>query len=291
MACPVGFVVLTHNKPKQLVRLITTLNRMFERPPIACHHDFTKCNLASEAFPKNVSFVHPHISTGWARFSVVEAMLRAIQLLYELPNFPNWFILLSGADYPIKSAKRILDDLFTSKYDAHIEHQRIIYNNYENAWQEACHKRYCSLNLHIPLINRVAKLRHPLLTRSFLPFSHDFGCFAGEFWFCGNVNAAKHLIEYHRTRPALAAHYRRSERHHNIFPEESYFQTILCNSPNLSVSQNNWRYIDWSSGPSYPKLLLLEDLPKLKNSSAHFARKFDIDADDSIFSRLDDLLY
>ena len=220
MAYTVGFVLLTHNKPKQIVRLIDTLNRVFCSPPIACHHDFTKCNLPSEAFKKNISFVRPHIATDWGRFSVVEATLLALQLLYKSGNSPDWFVLLSGADYPIKPAERILHDLVTDKYDAYIEHERITYNKYQSDWQELCHKRYCSLTFRVPFTSRVAVLRAPLLTRPFLPFSNNFSCFAGEFWFCANRKAAEHIIQFHREMPALASHYRRSERYRNISPSE-----------------------------------------------------------------------
>jgi hypothetical protein len=319
---PVGFVILTHNKPKQIIRLFHALNRMFGSPPIACHHDFTQCDLPAEAFAKNILFVRPHFRTGWGMFSVIDGVFSALQLLYRSKISPDWFILLSGADYPIKPAERILHDLTISDHDAHIHHQKILHNNYEreskaerlkkapkagtaailNAadWQELCHKRYCSLRFGIPFENRTAHFdprlrqltkrvltfRHPILTSPFLPFSKHFSCFAGEHWFSANRKAAQYLIEYHRTRRSLASHYRRQEKYAVIVPEESYYQTILCNSANLSISNNNWRYVDWSKGWP-PKTLLLEDISKLDQSSAHFARKFDIDVDSSIFSVLD----
>jgi hypothetical protein len=295
-----GFVILSHNKPKQITRLFHTLNRMFGNPPIACHHDFTQCDLPSDAFTENISFVRPHLPTGWGMFSVIDGMFRALQLLFDSKDSPDWFALLSGADYPIKPAARILDDLVSSKYDAHIHHEKIVYNKFERDWQDLCHKRYCRLRLGVPfenktievdprmrlVTNRVIEFRHPILTRAFLPFSNNLSCFAGEFWFSANRKAAKYLIEFHRTKPALASHYRRQEKYCIMCPEESYFQTILCNSPELKASDNNWRYVDWSKDWP-PKTLLLEDLAKLEKSSAHFARKFDIDVDPTVFCVLD----
>jgi hypothetical protein len=70
-------------------------------------------------------------------------------------------------------------------------------------------------------------------------------------------------------------------------PDESYYQTIFCNAPHLKVSNNNWRYTDWSIESAHPKTLLSEDLPKICVSSAHFARKFDMDEDDRILEELD----
>jgi hypothetical protein len=294
MAPTIGFILLTHNKPHQIIRLITTLNRMFDYPPIVCHHDFSQSNLAVDLSKKNVSFVHPHLQTGWAEFSLVDAMLNALKLMYESSK-PDWFIF-SGADYPIKPAKQILYDLTSSSYDVHMHHEKITYDAYERPWQELCFSRYCTIKFKIPFISRglrfcsrVLTLKHPLITAPFLPFNNKLRCFAGEFWFCANRKSAEYLIEFHSTRPALASHYRRLDSY-RICPEESYYQTVFCNAPHLKVSPNNWRYIDWSAKGAHPKTLLFEDLPKIYASTAHFARKFDIDADVRVLNELDDII-
>jgi hypothetical protein len=296
MSLKIGFVLLTHNKPHQAVRLVKRLSDMFGAPPIAWHHDFTQCNLPLDSITKNASLVRPNFQTGWAKFSVVEAMLSALKMLFESKNPPDWFILLSGADYPIKAAEKIAHDLSTSQYDVHIHHEKICFDNYERDWQRLCYERYCSAKFRVPFINRRLKLTkrtvtisHPLVAAAFHPFSKEFSCFAGEHWFCANRLAAEYLIEFHRTKPALANHYRKLDGY-NIVPEESYYQTILCNSPHLKISQNHWRYIDWSPNEgSRPKTLLIEDLPKLHESTAHFARKFDADIDEKVLAALDDV--
>ena len=293
MTPTVGFILLTHNKPHQIVRLASTLNRMFDYPPIVCHHDFSKSDLPINSLAGDVSFVHPHLQTGWGDFSVIEAMLLALQIMYKAPTSPDWFILLSAADYPIKPAKQILHDLASSPYDVHIRHEQINYNDYKHDWQRLCYERYCVMKFRVPFLNRKLHLikrpitiRYPVLTAPFLPFSENLRCFAGEHWFCANRKAAKYLIEFHNTKPALASHYRRLDSY-NLSPDESYYQTIFCNAPHLKVSDNNWRYIDWSIEGAHPKTLLSEDLPNVYASSAHFARKFDMDEDDRVLAELD----
>ena len=39
----------------------------------------------------------PHVKTGWGKFSLVAAALRALELLYQSAA-PDWFALLSAAD-------------------------------------------------------------------------------------------------------------------------------------------------------------------------------------------------
>jgi len=295
----VGFILLTHKQPHQIIRLVNTLNRMFDHPPIACHHDFSKSDLPIATLASNVSLVQPHLRTGWGKFSVVEAMLRALQLMYETTTSPDWFILLSGVDYPIQPAKQILHDLASSLYDVHIHHEQIMTlgatGNIKRSiqspggrkvQQKLCYERYCTIKFRDPFLNKTLSLKHPVITTPFLPFSKNLRCFAGEHWFCGNRKAAKYLLEFHDTRRALASHYRRFDSF-TIIPEESYYQTVYCNAPHLKVSNNNWRYIDWSPGGSHPKTLLSEDMPKIRASSAHFARKFDIAKDVRILNELD----
>lgn len=46
------------------------------------------------------------------------------------------------------------------------------------------------------------------------------------------------------------------------------------------------RYIDWNSGPDYPRSLNNEDLHKIKSSSCIFARKFSDEVDETFFQYL-----
>jgi hypothetical protein len=301
MTPTVGFIILTHNKPHQTIKLFNTLNHMFNYPPIVCHHDFSKSELPTDTLSKNIVLVQPYLQTGWGGFSLVDAMLTALKLMYEAPNPPDWFVLLSGADYPIKPAQQILQDLASSPYDVHITYEQINYNAFEHDWQKLCYERYCAVKFRVPflnkklhlirreihLVNQVVALKYPLLTAPFLPFSKNLRCFAGEHWFCANRKAANYLIEFHREKPALASHYRRLEDFGSSIPDESYYHTILCNAPHLTISKNHWRYVDWSTKGAHPKTLFLEDLPKIYASSAHFARKFDIDQDVRILNELD----
>ncbi|MDZ8029917.1 beta-1,6-N-acetylglucosaminyltransferase [Nostoc sp. DedSLP04] len=292
---PIGFILLTHTKPLQIYRLINKLNSMFNYPLIVCHHDFSKCDLSVDTLSKNVLLVRPHLQTKWANFTLVEATIQALQLMYEVPNPPDWFVLLSGADYPIKTAKQILDELASSQYDAYIQYEQITYKTYKSdlkpnmLWLKNSYQRYCtkSFSFHysktyLAHLNLEICFEHPLLTKPFLPFSKQLACFSGSQWFCANSKAAKYIIDFHSKKNALTLYYSKLK-----YTDESYFQTVLANASHLKLQNDRRRYIDWSDGGCHPKTLLMEDLPNLLASSAHFARKFDIDIDSNILDELD----
>jgi hypothetical protein len=300
MTTSVGFILLTHQKSHQIFKLIDTLNQMFDRPPIVCHHDFSKSILPTEGLTENVSLVQPHIETGWGRFSIIEAELAAFSLMCQRAIPPDWFIVLSGADYPIKPAKQILNDLASSSYDVHMQYEYIDSNPDadRSAWQDLCYLRYYGVRFRIPSFDEKLRLssREITLIKSplrlpFLPYSKRFRCFAGEHWFCANRKAIEYLLKFHKSKPPLASHMRRMDAHvSTIVPDESYYHTVFCNAAHLKVSNNNWRYIDWSAKGAHPKVLKVEDLPKIRESSAHFARKLDMDVDMKIFNEIDAIL-
>jgi len=102
---PIGFVLLSFSRPEQTISLCRKLSEVFGDPPIALHHDFGQCNLDRRALPSNVHLVEPWLATGWGVFSIVEANLAALSLLYQVAD-PDWCVSLSTTDYPIKTAER-----------------------------------------------------------------------------------------------------------------------------------------------------------------------------------------
>lgn len=313
MTTPVGFVLLVNpfNRLEQTARLIHKLNVMFDRPPIAVHHDFGKNPNFIDDCPENVQVVRPHVDTKWADFSCIEASIRTLRLLYSGVKKPDWFIYLSGSDYPIKPAHRILTDLQNSSFDAHIQHLPLGYKNYPTWWQKICFKRTCSIKVTLPWITRRLKLikrnhwfSHPLITQGRLPYSDHFRPYGGEAWFCANHRAAQAILDFHDADRVFAKHCRQI-----LVPEETYFHTVLANRPELKLSNNYFRYIDWSSDQylnrpltldkvpdsqggngSHPRILTMIDLPHILKSDAHFARKFEDQSNSDILNELDKLI-
>jgi hypothetical protein len=291
MTPKVGFILLTHNKPDQANRLVKTLNSMFDYPPIVWHHNFSLSDLPVDNLSENIVLVRPHVQTKWGKFSTLEAELKAIRLMYEATVSPDWFVLLSGADYPIKSANQIVHDLISSSSDVYMHHELVDYHSRKTVWQKLGFERYCILRGWYPALDNnfrlkkkfVTLIENPEITKFFTPFSEEFPCFVGDHSFCANRKAANYLLDFHEKNPALASYYRKS----TIFPTESYYHTIFGNAPDIQVENDNLRYIDWPAGSAHPKTLLVEDLERMTFSTAHFARKFDIDVDAKVLDELD----
>jgi hypothetical protein len=292
-----GFVLLTHERPKQVLRLINRLNVLFDYPPISCHHDFSACDLPKEEIPGNVTFVRPHLKTAWGHWSLVEATMRAMKLLFERPDAPEWFILLSGTDYPIKPPDVIRRHYRESTGDAWMNTTRLVISGLDNELKRKAYERYRSIRLKYPSIFhfihsvRIRRwykadinLKRPIYNNWSIPFNEDFVCFMGDQWFSARRKAAEEILRFDSENRKVRNHYRRVQ-----CPDESYFHTILKNSDRIKVDQGSLRYVEWVEGSSNPKWIEMEDLPKLERTSDHFARKFDMSRDSEVLDKLDEM--
>jgi len=291
MPIKIGFAILSHRQPNQLLRLTTTLNATFGNPPIVCHHDFSKSSVEQKLFPKNVRFVQPHTVTRWGHISVPLAALRAFRWLMDCDQ-PDWFVLLSGSDYPVRPAKQIKAELSGSGYDVYLDCREVLYRALPPGqtalsgfgrpeWIPLAYDRYFAIPLfwwprlsrtllltgRFPLRKKYVFLRNPSILRWFQSErpSHIYG---GDFWFQANRKAIDRLLN----DPSMLELVQYFHNRWNV--DESLFHTFLCGQPDLRICKDHKRYEDWSADGKHPKWLEIADVPKIAASGAHFARKF-----------------
>jgi hypothetical protein len=275
---PIGFVLITHKEPGQILRLIRALNQVYSSPPIVVHHDFDQAPLDLSQF-ENVRIVRPHIPTQWCGYSVVNATLAGMELLFERSQSPTWFAVLSGACYPTRRSMDVISDLEKGGFDAYIDHQLIDPLHLTTPYQRECFRRYYSLHFGVRKLDR--RMTPAPIAALTAPYAaHGARCYAGSEWFTANRAVARYIVDSREKYAWLARHL--SRRH---CPDETYFQTVVCNAPQFRISNNTYRYIDWSLPEPHPRQLDLGDLPNVLQASPHFARKFAPDS--PALSRLD----
>jgi hypothetical protein len=290
---PIGFVLISHANPAQIRFLCEQLTARFDRPPIAIHHDFFQTPMHTGSFPANVSFVRNPVRTKWGGFDYVEGALRALRLLYANDD-PDWFVLLSAADYPIKTCDSVLNDLYSGAYDAYVDHRLIEYSRSpipregfsaaafnHPGWKTLAFERYMAIGFGFYKIGtyfnwqkKAVYLRSNALIRLFTPFDGSLQCYAGDHWYTANRKAAHTLLEDSETNRKLRAHFSRRPN-----PSEAYYQSVLLNTPGLKVSLDNKRFADWTDCFNHPRTLTAPDFPALLASADHFARKFEFNSE------------
>lgn len=263
MNAQVGFVVLSHSQPDMLKRLVSALDRAYRCPPVVVHHDFSQCSLPNDVagWSADLQFVRPHIKTEWARFSIVEAFLSALAMLYST-RAPDWFVLLSAADYPARPGSSVIRELTSGDADVYMDYQfvdhppivpepepegKLYLGMGKEKWREIANERY-------------------IMTPN--PFSEKLRCCAGDFWLTGNALTAGKLIN-------SAARYPELFKYYSTFfcPDETLCHTVLGNDPELRIAKNNRRFSVWSYMGPHPEILQESDFDAIVRSGCHFARK------------------
>lgn len=232
----IGFIILSYSDPEQLLQLTMRLGSMFPGAKISCAHNFGQAQLDPGCFPSFVSFVRPHVSTRWGHISVIHAAMSAVRDLYEKED-PDWFVLLSGSDYPVATADTILSELKTGGYDAYLDFREVTppvgiplsldnreadYVFSDPGWVLLAYDRYVAKLLNYPSLTKRLRprrrklfIRHPWLAWPFHPFRSNLRCYGGEHWFTANRRVARVLLDEYESGERLIKHF--SER---LVPEE-----------------------------------------------------------------------
>jgi Core-2/I-Branching enzyme len=292
----VAFVILSHDSPTRLLRLVKTLVALYDNPHIVCHHNFTRCPLEITSFPHTVRFVHPHIDARWGDLSLVQAGLAGIDRLCRLGTW-DWFFLLSGSDYPISGPKSVRGALARADYDVLIDSRPVKWARLADGpdatgqfsfsrpyWSTHAYERYLMHQLPIPTLTkrlrprtRYVQIWYSPLLRLLGRWPKGFTIHGGDLWFGGNRRTADLLLSHPKRRSILEF------LAHKEIPEEAVYQTLIGNSDLVQASSK--RFTKWPENTAHPKWLGAEDLTDMINSGAWFARKFL--PDDPVLNALD----
>lgn len=95
------YLVMSHDYPEQVVRLLRTLRQGSPHAHIVLHHDQSGSPLEASRLPERVHQVPFSMNIEWGTFSLVEMQLRCFEWIDRHLDF-DWLVLLSGQCYPIK---------------------------------------------------------------------------------------------------------------------------------------------------------------------------------------------
>ncbi len=237
------------------------------------------------------------ISINWGRFSVTEANIRGLQVLFDRDVQFDYVFSISGQDYPLVGAANLHRVLKEAKGFSFLEH----YPFPVEAWIDGGIGRIYSWNIFLPG-RRVVQIPKATVTRRralgliyrFLgvfvprrgPLPNGMRPFGGSMHWILSREAAAYVQDFLRSHPDYTRRFR-----FTLISDEIFFQTILANSRLCTkLINSDQRYLRWSQkdAPS-PEVLTMKDLPVIRKCGMLFARKFDSQVDPSILDAIDTL--
>lgn len=273
-----AILVQCHKNPKQVNLLLDALDD--PNLDIYVHID-KKSNIGSEIKTGKQIHILPdeyRVDVGWAVFSQVEATLNLMRYAAAWGEYGH-YLLCSGQDYPLVKASELSD--FLNK-NADFNFVQIWASKkgggYTNNYDKRTEIYYPYSVLGNTLPKRIAKRALVELTggynRTWPIFRRkqlenvDF--YFESQWVCISGEMEKWVEEYIKNHQEFIEFYR-----HTNCPDESFFQTLLMNSPYKDRRQDYLHYIDWSSGGNSPKNLDVSDIDRMMKSGKLMARKFE----------------
>jgi hypothetical protein len=294
----IGYIVLAHHQPEQLVRLLKRLENGAHS--IFLHID-KRSKLSSfidcEGF-KNLSKIYllKRFTCHWGDIGLVYATLEGIRCASRQKC--DYVILLSGADYPIKTNEAINQFLSANDGKNFLHHFQMPAPYWIPGKQISRIKKYYyyfnNKLFEYPMpaeIKSVPRRAINAVLSLFLPrertFPRNIVPFGGDNWFCITHAACQEIMDFYQKHPEVLRFLKFS-----LSPEEIFVQTAVFNSGNSalisSVINENIHDINWKSRTdASPEIFNTHDFNRLSASDKLFARKFDHSKYPDLVNRID----
>lgn len=295
----IAYVVLSHRNPAQVLRLVEAL---LDGPgaEVLVRHD-ARHSILDEADLRRLGArsLKDDVEFEWGGWSQLQLLLACLEGTANEVD-PDWLLILSGQDYPLRSLAAIEEDLARSDHDAmlgdawELDTERPPAPPEDDFFLRYAYRHYRVPKFmpHLPKAVRPAAYLREFpppqkpqlgLRRTRLPFGDGFGCFVSADWLTLNRRAIHTILEAAGDR-RLMRFYRRVS-----IPSESFFATVLLNDGDLRVARSNRRFISFESPLApHPTTLTSADLDRMLASGCDFARKFDADTDAEVLDALDE---
>jgi hypothetical protein len=280
-------IVLAHRNPRQLARFVSRLGHpavhvylhLDSRVPLDRFQD----ELGRRGF-EQVTLLPRHASR-WGGVEVVDATLQG--LARGVSDGCDYFLTLSGQDFPLWSVERIVDFFEAARERSYVEHFPLpdgrwrydgrlrtdFYTYTVLGRRETCIPRgvESGLNWKGQLLNAMLRVRSILKpSRRFPQHVRPFG---GSDWWNLSRPAADFVLQFLQEHPDY-----RTYHEHTLLPSELFVHSILLGTgfaERHEVVNDSLRFTIWPVGSSHPKTLGPEDVPAMLASGKPFARKFD----------------
>lgn len=268
----IAYLITTYNNYEHLGRLIKAIN---QQEVVFFIHIDKKSKMPTNLYMyDNIIFIN-RINVWWGCWSHQEAI---INLMREAMAFNfDYYILISGTDYPIRPNEFIYEKLrgggqyinIIKGFQSHKPESRVIYYYFD------CFDRRKRRSLKKFFFLGIEKILRKILEKKKYPFSQIYH---GATWWALSHRCISYILNYINENPEYVKFFKTS-----LCPEESFIQTIVGNSHFLEVCKNNLTYTDWTTNPA-PAIINEKHLQLFKRQiefdcscgkyEPFFARKF-----------------
>lgn len=294
----IAYLILAHDHPLQLRRLTHTLHDFDDRIFIHINKQSNIQLFSEVAQQPHVSIIPNRVSVHWGGFSMVNAMLNLLREARAHPTPFDYYCLLSGSDYPIRSNEYIHlylknhnDYEFINIVDANRKEKMHLLPRLQYFVFERGLTRHTLFNTLLFQYNYKI-LRASFLKRNYQKYLSGMKPYIGDAWWVLSERAIDYIFKFMERHPKTVNFYR-----HTTHPLEMFFHTILGNSPLADQVMDNVTYTHWLPKADSPSVITDDHIDYLETRLSQtaseserkellFARKF-APASQALMDRID----
>ncbi|GGC05566.1 beta-1,6-N-acetylglucosaminyltransferase [Dyadobacter sediminis] len=278
-----NYLILAHKNLAQVDRLIDNL--MGESTYVYIHIDkrvpaieIKKYRFASS---DRVKVIRNRIAIYWGGFSMVRATLNLMKAASSKER-EGYYILLSGQDFPLRSNENIYSFFQENQGSEFMNFWKMPYKGWVNGGLDRI-KYYWFVD-KIGMYNSNLFCRFQQENNMERAYFKDYPPYGGSQWWCLTLHCIRYMLDFIERHPVVCDFFETT-----LIPDESFFSTILLNSPfSGNVVNDNLRYIVFEGGKPHPNLLGITDFSRIIDSEKLWARKFDINHDQSVLTQIEE---
>jgi len=239
---------------------------------------------------KNVALVSSKYKVNWGSINHLKAILFLLEKSFEDAAI-EYFHLITGHDFPIKSSSEITSFLEKSSGKDFFEYNKLPYNKWDNGGYD----RILYYNLYDcfngrngwknAFIKKFISLQKALGLKRKFPTDFPDELYGGSTYWSLSRKSVEYILDFTRNNKWYLQRFK-----YTFCSEEIFFQTLLLNSPLRDKAVNdNKRYIVWEErNGNFPANLDESDYNNIAASDAFFARKFDPMVSSTLIKKIKD---
>jgi hypothetical protein len=273
----IAYLVMTHENPSLLQRMIQTLSFGDGECGFFIHLDQkTPYEAFASVHGQNVCFCEKRIPVYWGEFSQVEAILALIRLALDSPNRYDYCFLITGSCYPLRTGGYIRKFIETNQGAEYMELVKVPGRGYPLT-------RFATIRYprNKPILRFIYRFlaKIGLAQRDVRKHLGGLEPYSGEGAWVLSREACQYVLNFVGANPHVGKYFRCT-----FAPDEAFFHTILGNSQFRERMLPNLVYALWpNSANGHPAQISLEDVAMFEAQDGFedpskqellFARKF-----------------
>ncbi len=304
-----NYLILAHKSPLQLKRLIDRL----DHPNVNFYIHIDK-KVDQQPFEillsklENVHFIKEEDrQVGiWGDFSLVAMTITAMRYAVK-DNLEGHCVLLSGQDYPLRSASEIYSFFQSNKTVDFISGGKLPYEGWESGGKERTehykfnistekqnnaiivpsiyHKEFYKTANFKKLLHLFKKQRYQEMLKVFSKreFPYYLKQYGGDAWWAFSNKTVIEVLNFIDAHPEIINYFKYTK-----LPDEIFFHSIIMSLEGKNIA-SGITYIKWLENTASPVTFNKDDIGALSLASkTHlFVRKLDMDHDAEILSLID----